>query len=81
MAHFRATIKGQRGQASRLGSKSGGMEVTVRGWNAGLTITARHDESTGEDIFEVASDGGSNSAPKARIVLNGEVDAEVRAKA
>jgi len=81
MAHFRATIKGQRGEASRLGSKSQGMRVTVRGWRAGLTITARHDEATGEDVFNIASDGGTDNAEQAPIVLDGTIDATVRAKA
>jgi hypothetical protein len=81
MTHFRATIKGQRGEASRLGSKSQGMVVTVRGWRAGLTITARYDEATGEDVFEIALDGGSGSAKRAPIVLDGTIDATVRAKA
>ena len=95
MAHFRATIKGTRGKASRLGSKAGGLYVTVDGWNSGVNIRAYHDEETGEDVFEIASSGGSNGAEKARIVLDCEyrnfvptprglatcIDAEVRAKA
>ena len=80
MAHFRATMQGQRGEASRLGNKKNGMRVTVRGWRAGLTIAAYHDEATGEDVFQIASDGGTNHAPRAKIVLDGETDAEVRVK-
>jgi len=81
MAHFRATMKGSRGEATRLGSKDTGLKVTVRGWNGGLTILARYDEVTGEDVFEIASDGGSNSARKGLIILDGNFDAEVRARA
>ncbi len=32
MAHFRAVIQGQRGEASRLGNGSSGMRAVVQTW-------------------------------------------------
>jgi hypothetical protein len=58
MAHFRATIKGSRGLASRLGGKEGGIIARVDGWNCGVTIWAFHRD--GKDVFEIVKTGGSN---------------------
>lgn len=57
MANFRSTIRGTRGEASRLGSKSSGMVANVNGWNAGVTVRAYHD--AGVDVFEIRQTGGS----------------------
>lgn len=60
MAQFRATIKGQRGQASRLGGKASGMVATVNGWHKGVRVEAIHEN--GEDFFRVyATTGSSNT--------------------
>lgn len=58
MAQFRATIKGKRGMASRLGTKASGMVATINGWNEGITVTATHRD--GRDIFTVWVTAGSN---------------------
>lgn len=61
MAQFRATIKGSRGRASRLGTKKTGMVVTVNGWTAGVIIYADHDPDTGRDSFTIYRTAGSNT--------------------
>ncbi len=61
MARFRSTMQGQRGLASRLGSKASGMRVNVNGWDSGLRIVARVDRQ-GRDTFDVYASGGSNDA-------------------
>ena len=33
MAHFRGTVQGSRGEASRLGGKGSGIEAVVASWN------------------------------------------------
>lgn len=58
MAHFRATIQGARGEASRLGSKAGGLFATVNGWDEGISVEAKH--ANGLDVFELWANGGSN---------------------
>lgn len=57
MAQFRATIQGQRGGSSRLGSKQSGMEATVNGWTAGIRVLAEHVD--GKDRFGVYRTNGS----------------------
>lgn len=69
MAQFRAIIRGQRGEASRLGSKKGGIIATVNGWNNGVTVVGTHDEKTGEDRFVVSVNGGSNGASPESMVF------------
>lgn len=58
MARFRATISGQRGMASRLGSKKSGMVVTVNGWHKGITVVASVN-SKDEDVFDIIHTKGS----------------------
>lgn len=64
MAQYRATIRGARGSASRLGNRRSGIVATVNGWNVGVTVTATHEN--GEDVIRIVSNGGSNarSAPR-----------------
>lgn len=60
MAHFRATIKGNRGLVSRLGTKAG-LVATINGWNIGVNVVASHDPLTGRDHIHIYQSGGSNS--------------------
>ena len=59
MAQFMATIKGNRGEASRLGTKKSGMVVRVNGWRCGITVFARVNEE-GLDEFTVCHTSGSS---------------------
>lgn len=60
MAHFRATIQGNRGKASRLGTKKSGIVATVNGWNVGVDVVIKHNEETGKDVITVIPTSGSN---------------------
>lgn len=67
MARFRAVIRGQRGEASRLGSKLSGISASVNGWNAGVKVNARVSTTNAQgrevsdyDVFEIYVTGGSN---------------------
>jgi hypothetical protein len=60
MAQFRAIIRGQRGEASRLGSKQSGMAAHVDGWTAGVTVRVSH--VNGKDLFTVYRTAGSSYA-------------------
>jgi len=59
MAHFRATIKGSRGEASRLGNNE--IRADVNGWNSGVTIQGSIGGITGCDYYLIYSSGGSNN--------------------
>lgn len=58
MAQFRAIIRGQRGEASRLGSKNSGLHASINGWDGGVRVVASHRD--GHDHFEIYATSGSN---------------------
>jgi hypothetical protein len=58
MAQFRALIQGQRGEASRLGSKKSGISTHTNGWGCGVTVYGYVDND-GEDKFRVTLTSGS----------------------
>ena len=66
MAHFRAVIEGNRGPASRLGSKDSGISTSVNGWGIGVDVYAYHDEHTGENRVRLELTGGSNRRIRSR---------------
>jgi len=53
VAHFRAVIRGSRGEASRLGHKSSGIYARVQTWGWDVVVDARHNEQDGNDWAEV----------------------------
>lgn len=59
MAHFISSIRGNKGEASRLGSKDSGIKASACGWNCGMEISGRHNRNE-EDVFNVFADHGSN---------------------
>ena len=59
MAQFYAEIQGNRGAASRTGSKASGMSVHIRGWHVGIRVNCHYDEATGQDVVTVERTGGS----------------------
>ena len=49
MAHFRAVIKGNRGEASRLGTKSTGIRTKLQTWGYDVIVDAKCcDNETGK---------------------------------
>lgn len=74
MAHFRGTTQGNRGQASRLGTKSSGMVTENNTWDSGVKVVAEH--INGHDLFYIYSTGGSNHSKKEEllsVIDNGEL--------
>lgn len=51
MAHFYGTIKGSRGEASRLGTKASGLRTTTASWQGAVTVNMV--ERNGVDYVEV----------------------------
>ena len=49
MAHFRGTVKGGRGTASRLGHKTTGLSVTARSWSGEVRVHLYFDDKSKED--------------------------------
>lgn len=62
MSQFYAEVQGNRGAASRMGTKASGMWAHVRGWHVGVRVSCWHDSATGEDVIEIRKTGGSSGA-------------------
>lgn len=62
MAHFRATIQGHRGEASRLGTKSSGLTASINGWDIGANVTTSYSTHLDSDTVRISFTGGSNSS-------------------
>lgn len=75
MAHFRAVIQGNRGVASRLGTKASGIFARVQSWGYDVVVDVQH--VNGEDwalITRRAHDASDTASRIARVNLTtGEV--------
>ena len=60
MSHFYADIQGNKGQASRCGTKESGISGHIRGWNIGVVVSIEYDMKNDRDIVRVYKTGGSN---------------------
>jgi len=60
LAHFRASIRGMRGEASRLGSEASAIQASVNGWDLGIFVEGYYDKEKQTDTFVVHLTGGSN---------------------
>jgi hypothetical protein len=68
MAHFRAEIQGMRGPASRLGSKSSGINIRLNGWDSGVYVTGHYDAKMDADVFEIFGTSGSNGGRTEKLL-------------
>lgn len=67
MAQFYAEIEGNRGLASRMGSKGSGIWGHVRGWHVGCKVVCSYDEATDSDVVQVYRTSGSNGGASVLI--------------
>ena len=61
MAHFYGTLKGNRGAASRLGTKASDMTTTCQSWEGSVTVCMWHDEAEDRNWVELQTHVGSRS--------------------
>jgi len=54
VAQFYGLIKGARGEASRLGHKTSGMDATAASWEGSVSVRLWHDKKTGRDMARVS---------------------------
>lgn len=59
MAHFIGYLKGNRGEASRLGTGNSGIRAQAQGWDIGGKVYCSVNNN-GEDIVEMYVTRGSN---------------------
>lgn len=72
MAHFRGTLLGNRGEASRLGSAKSGIQASVNGRNVGVNVVADVDPDTGKDVVTVLPTSGSYRGQDVDVIWNGK---------
>jgi hypothetical protein len=74
MTHFYAEIQGNKGVASRQGSKSSGIWGHIRGWSSGVRVEGKVDQK-GNDVFHVymtCGSGGMGSDVYLGKIVNGD---------
>ena len=62
MSHFYGDLQGNRGMATRQGTRFSGIDAHVRGWHTGARIVVTVDQLTGKDLVRVYRTGGSNNS-------------------
>ena len=60
MAHFYANIQGNRGEATRMGTKSSGISGHIRGWDIGCKTHCSFNTKTKQDEVSIHVTTGSN---------------------
>lgn len=73
MAQYRGTISGQRGQASRLGSKASGLVSYTASWQGAVSVSLWYDSRTDTDMADVSLTTHTNGAGTERVLYSGPV--------
>jgi len=79
MSQFYASIQGNRGEATRQGTKKSGISGHIRGWNIGVEVICTYDEQTGKDSCRVWATGGSNHRSQSILMGDVELDSDDKA--
>ena len=74
MSHFYADVQGNRGEATRGGSKDSGIYGHIRGWHTGAKVECHHDDESGKDIVRVYRTGGSGGRGSKELVAEWSTD-------
>jgi hypothetical protein len=70
MARFYANIQGNRGEATRMGTPTSGIQGHIRGWSIGGRVQLWVNDN-GEDIISIELTSGSNYSGPAKILFQG----------
>ena len=74
MAQYYADIQGNRGQATRMGTKKSGLDGHIRGWHVGCRVFMRFNEETQRDECTIDLTGGSSGSGKSKRIGTFTVD-------
>jgi hypothetical protein len=66
MAQFYAEIQGNRGRATRMGTKNSGITAHIRGWHIGARVNVSHEN--GRDVVRIWKTGGSSGFKPAKLI-------------
>ena len=76
MARFYAAIRGNRGEATRMGTASSGLDAHIRGWGIGARVEMDVDPETGTDRVTIWRTGGSNRCGDSKLVYQETLNVE-----
>ena len=68
MGHFYGDIQGNRGGASRMGSKDSGFGAHIRGWHIGVRVHCWYNKETDKDEILVYQTGGSSGYSPEKLI-------------
>ena len=74
MAHFYGKLQGNKGETTRLGSKSSGIIAIINGWDIGVTTKIEFSELLNTDIVYVYDTKGSNGGKHSLIISYAYID-------
>ena len=71
MAQFYGTLQGSRGEATRCGTKTSGMEAVAASWNGAVRVYLKHHED-GRETFYVEQIPWHGQGVR-KIIAEGEI--------
>ena len=74
MSHFYGVLQGNRGEATRCGTKSSGVNVTAAGWGGAIEVTIWHNPETGKDMYHVWLRPWQGSGGNTQLLASGVLD-------
>lgn len=66
-------MKGSRGETSRTGGETSGINCHIRGWNHGVKVTLYKD-AEGFEWVNIVLTGGSNNPSELRTILDSRLE-------
>lgn len=79
MSQFYASIQGSRGEATRQGTKSSGIEGHIRGWHTGAFVVVYYDKETKQDHVRVYKTTGSHNRGAKQLIAEWDEDSKASA--
>lgn len=67
MAHFYGEIQGNRGEATRMGTKDSGFRSHIRGWHVGASVNCNHNNSKDRDQVSIYATTGSSGGMREHL--------------
>ena len=77
MSHFYGVLEGSRGQATRCGTKSSGMDVIAAGWQGALVTHLRYNADQDRDEYRVYLEPWYGSGGHSRLLSTGVLNATI----
>jgi hypothetical protein len=68
MAHFYASIQGNRGERTCMGTKNSGIEGHIRGWDIGGRIDVFYNAEKDRDEVRIMVSTGSNGSGQSKAI-------------